>query len=69
MIRMASKDYVPVAGDDLVFQATAANTSMNNDLTAGTSFNSVSVTGNSPAYIFTGNGFNGPQSFEPIESL
>lgn len=43
----------PVAGDDLVFPAGAANQSTMNDFAAGTSFNSIAITGGS--YTLAGN--------------
>ena len=43
----------PVAGDDLVFPNGAANQSTSNDFPAGTSFNSISITGGT--YTLAGN--------------
>ncbi len=44
---------VPIAGDDLVFPAGASNLAMTNGIAAGTSFNSVTFSGN--GYSVTGN--------------
>jgi hypothetical protein len=46
---------VPVAGDDLVFPNGAAQLTNTNDLTAGTSFNSISFTGPVGGYTISGN--------------
>jgi fibronectin-binding autotransporter adhesin len=43
----------PGAGDDLVFPAGAAHLSTNNNITAGTSFNSITISGN--GYTLAGN--------------
>jgi fibronectin-binding autotransporter adhesin len=46
-------DVAPVAGDDLVFPASAANKSTTNDLTAGTRFNTIQIQGS--GYDISGN--------------
>ncbi len=46
----------PVAGDDLVFPLGAAQLTSTNDLTLGTSFNSISLTGPVGGYYIGGNG-------------
>jgi fibronectin-binding autotransporter adhesin len=43
----------PAAGDDLTFPAGASNLSTSNDITAGTSFNSISISGS--GYTLAGN--------------
>jgi fibronectin-binding autotransporter adhesin len=43
----------PVAGDDLIFPSGAANLSTSNDITAGTSFNSITISGS--GYTLAGN--------------
>ncbi len=45
----------PVAGDDLVFPSGAARLTNTNNLTAGTSFNSISFTGPAGGYAISGN--------------
>jgi len=45
---------VPAAGDDLVFPASGANQTTNNDLAAGMAFNSITITGGQ--YTLNGNG-------------
>ena len=45
----------PMAGDDLVFPAGASRLSNNNDTTAGTSYNTLSITGPAGGYILSGN--------------
>lgn len=56
-----SGDVAPVAGADLVFPATIPNTILVNDLTAGTSFNSLTFSGaatsSTGGYNLTGNAF------------
>ncbi|MDD5562708.1 MAG: hypothetical protein PHQ91_03260 [Thermoanaerobaculaceae bacterium] len=46
---------VPVAGDDLVFPSGAARLTNTNNLTPGTSFNSISFTGPAGGYAISGN--------------
>src|SRR5579875_3678322 len=46
----------PKAGDDLVFPATAANLTNNNDFAGGTTFSSITIQG--PGYNLTGNALN-----------
>jgi hypothetical protein len=46
---------VPVAGDDLVFPNGAARLTNTNNLTAGTSFKSISITGPAGGYAISGN--------------
>jgi len=43
----------PVAGDDLIFPGGASNLSTSNDIAAGTSFNSITISGN--GYTLAGN--------------
>jgi fibronectin-binding autotransporter adhesin len=53
-------DVAPTAGDDLVFPADITNSDTNNDFTAGTSFNSITLSGAATsfsAYSVTGNAF------------
>jgi len=45
----------PAAGDDLVFPGGAARLSNNNDIAAGTSFNTLSFTGPTGGYALSGN--------------
>lgn len=46
----------PVAGDDLVFPAGALQLTNNNDTAAGTSYNTLSITGAASGYTLNGNG-------------